>query len=80
MIAVLVNNETLFIVMGYNSVDLVTSAPIVLNIADPSNITYVEKYTDPNAPQDADSEGQSSGLSTGAIAGIAVGSAAGVSL
>lgn len=89
--ATLVNNETLFIVMGFNGLDTLTSVPVVLNVSDPKNITYVEYYTDPSvrgaktvdAPGDAaggtvNGDVSKGGLSAGAIAGIAVGAAAGV--
>jgi hypothetical protein len=90
----LANNDSLFIVLGLDSISNVTSEPILLNITNPSVITYSEKYTDPHvllAPNDPDDNNPndtknpdghqaSSGLSTGAIAGIAVGSVIAVSL
>lgn len=79
--------------MGFNGLDTLTSVPVVLNVSDPKNITYVEYYTDPSvrgaktvdAPGDAaggtvNGDVSKGGLSAGAIAGIAVGAAAGVSL
>jgi hypothetical protein len=82
MIAILANNETLFIVLGIDGVSAATSLPIALNIANPSAITYLEKYTDPNAPpiSNPNTAENNDGLSSGAIAGIAVGAAAAVSL
>jgi hypothetical protein len=79
-LAILANKDTLFIVNGIDAISKVTSLPIVLNISNPSSITYVQKYTDPNVslessrdqPYEYDS---SEGLSTGAVAGISVGAA-----
>jgi hypothetical protein len=93
LVAILANKDSLFIVLGLDSISSVTSVPIILNISSPFAITYSEKYTDPNAfltPNDSNNNNpnstktsqneSSSGLSAGAIAGIAVGAAAAVSL
>jgi hypothetical protein len=77
-LAILANKDTLFIVNGIDTVSKVTNLPIVLNISNPSSITYVEKYTDSNAslaPNVSNSTQSSEGLGSGAIAGIAVGAA-----
>jgi hypothetical protein len=47
-IAVLASNDSLFIVLGTDSISNITSVPIALNISNPASITYIEKYTDPN--------------------------------
>ncbi len=69
---------------GIAGTSTVTSTPIALNISNPSSISYLEKYTDPNAPLIYDEsrpvvssspETSSSKLGTGSIVGIAVGSA-----
>jgi hypothetical protein len=75
-VAVLINNDALFIVNGNDGGTIPTSTPIVLNISNPDSITLMETYTDPNAllitagPK----------LSAGAIAGIVIGACAFVSL
>jgi hypothetical protein len=73
--AVLVNNDSLFIVNGINSQFTTTSTPIVLNISNPRAITYMQTYTDPNI----NSVENRTSLSSGAIAGIAVGASIAVS-
>lgn len=70
------NNNTLFIVFGKDNTDVPTSSLLALNTTDPSNISLLAAYVDPNAPP------PSSGpkLGSGVIAGIAVGAAAAVSI
>lgn len=77
------DNSTLFIVFGKNSLSVGTSSVLMLNITDPSgNIslydTYTKLYTDDNEI-DFSNASHSPDLSTGAIAGIAVGSVIAVS-
>lgn len=55
--------------MGFNSLDKVTSLPIVLNIADSSAISYVEQYTDPNPAQAGSSDNTASNAPGGASGG-----------
>lgn len=77
---------------GKNEADLPLLSVVPLNVTDPSNVSYLEAYTDPNAAtlsnngtdnnanSNADSNNsEGSGLSTGATAGIAVGAVIGVS-
>lgn len=73
-LAVVINSETVFIVFGKDTSDLPLLSLLVLNVTNPSNVTLLNNYIDPNAPSV-----KSSGLSTGATVGIAVGVTAAVS-
>jgi hypothetical protein len=76
LIAVMVGNETLFILFGKDSTLKGISSVAILNVTDPNHITYIDKYIDPkknqHTPPNTSLE-EWNGLSTGAIAGIAVG-------
>lgn len=77
------DNSTLFIVFGKNSLSVGTSSVLMLNITNPSGKislydTYTKLYTDDNEI-DFPNISHSPDLSTGAIAGIAVGSVIAVS-
>lgn len=65
------NNDSLFIMHGLDGVSTTNTVPIVLNVSNPATISYMEAYTDPNAPLIVTND--SKGLPSGAIAGIAVG-------
>lgn len=76
------DNSTLFIVFGKNSLSVGTSSVLMLNITDPSGKislydTYTKLYTDGDDIASYSNDGAV--LSTGAIAGIAVGSVIAVS-
>lgn len=75
-LAVPVYNNTLFIVFGRSLTGVAVSSIVTLNVTDPSNISYLSSYVDPNG---VERPSNSTGLSTGATAGIAVGAIAGVS-
>lgn len=57
MLAVLVNSNTLFILIGKEDVNTVISPPLMLNVTNPSKITLLDKYYDfsiqslPNDPK-----------------------------
>lgn len=88
IIAVLVNNNTLFVMWGIDPNKAGTSSVLILNTTNPDAITMSNKYIDPNASnatQESDGntvkpvDGNTSsdtyatkGLSSGATAGIAV--------
>ncbi|KAG2204941.1 hypothetical protein INT46_005367 [Mucor plumbeus] len=78
---VLVDNSTLFIVFGKNSLSVSTSSVLMLNITDPSGkVSLYDTYTKLHAYDDnTGSPRDEAVLSTGAIAGIAVGSVIAVS-
>lgn len=63
------NKNTIFILFGKDAAENSTLSLVMLNGTNPSNVTFLEKYADPNAPMDP----KSSKLSTGANAGIGVG-------
>ncbi|KAG2203960.1 hypothetical protein INT47_007543 [Mucor saturninus] len=85
--AVPVNNDTVFIVFGKDPTDSPTISLVMLNVTNPSKITWLEAYADPNAPvitspnsnstspRESDVPEKKASLSTGAIAGISVGAA-----
>jgi hypothetical protein len=83
-IAVMVGNETLFIVFGKDTASIATSSAVVLNVTNPNKIVYIDKYFSPMNQDvlsgvnltdlpNADPI-KPGGLTSGAVAGIAVGS------
>ncbi|KAL9545060.1 hypothetical protein MBANPS3_007320 [Mucor bainieri] len=88
--AVLVNNNTLFVMWGMDRTKVGLSSVLILNTTNPDAITMSSKYVDPNDPNAAkdsngntakpgdDDVGDSTGLSSGAKAGIAVAAAVAV--
>lgn len=73
-VAVPVRDDTVFIVFGKGASGFPVSSMIILNVKEPSNISYLSAYFDPNGVARPNP-----GLSAGAKAGIAIGVIAGVS-
>ncbi|GAA5804779.1 hypothetical protein HPULCUR_010286 [Helicostylum pulchrum] len=76
--AVPVYNNTLFIVFGRGASGVSVSSMVILNVTDPSNISYLSTYVDPNGVENSniyeeEKSSDSLGLSEGVTAGIAVG-------
>lgn len=59
--AVLVNNDTLFIMWGIDSNNVGTSSILILNVSNPENITLSSNYIDPNAGSNTNNNTSSSG-------------------
>jgi hypothetical protein len=83
-LAVIVNNDTIFIVFGREPSDIQTLAVLMLNVTNPLSITLLDKSIVPTAtsPPTSTSEittNSETKLSTGATVGIAVGATAAVS-
>ncbi|KAG2204591.1 hypothetical protein INT47_012650 [Mucor saturninus] len=87
--AVSVNKETVFILFGMDSNKNTILSLLMLNVSNPSKVTWLEKYTDANAAVVVSPDSNTTlvdevqpvkvaKLSTGATAGIAVGATAGV--
>ncbi|KAF1801455.1 hypothetical protein FB192DRAFT_1470990, partial [Mucor lusitanicus] len=89
--AVLVNNDTLFIMWGRDSNNAGVNSILILNVSNPDNIVLSSKYVDPNAPnasQDAigntetNDDGSSSDNGTGGNGhtGMSTGAKAGIAV
>ncbi|KAG1087845.1 hypothetical protein G6F42_020470 [Rhizopus arrhizus] len=89
--AVLVNNDTLFIMWGRDTNNAGVNSILVLNVSNPDNIVLSKKYVDPNAPnanQDAqgntetNDDGSSSSTEPGGSgnSGMSTGTKAGVAV
>ncbi|KAG2213034.1 hypothetical protein INT47_011183 [Mucor saturninus] len=78
-----IDNDTVFIVFGKDSLKTATLEPIMLNVTDPSRITLLDRYNvlagpisnSTHANSDEASETGKSKLSSGATIGISVGCA-----
>lgn len=86
-LAVAINKETVFILFGIDSTVKPVLSLLMLNVSNPSKVTWLEKYADQNAPAvvlpntnstsvEEPLPSTKSKLSTGATAGIAVGASA----
>lgn len=74
------NNDTVFIVFGKDSVNVPTLSLLILNVSDTSRVTLINTFVDPNSPvvdvtSEESSKPENYYLSKGAIVGIGVGSA-----
>lgn len=67
-LAVLVGNDTVFVLFGGDSHFQGTSSVVLLDVTNPTNISYIDTYGNPKSKK------KSSRLSTGETAGIAVAS------
>ncbi|KAL9548101.1 hypothetical protein PS6_006788 [Mucor atramentarius] len=89
--AVLVNNDTLFIMWGRDTNNAGVNSVLILNVSNPDNIVLSKKYVDPNAPnanQDVqgntetndDGSSSSTELSGSGNSGMSTGAKAGVAV